>query len=323
MRKLISITLSILMIASTMILCVGAVSDQGQKTESISMTVYDPETGEETVETYQVNADIIAALSAQSKASAQTAAMESYSVAEQTLDLLGGSYSFVTGTDLVKVNNTTVMPYSPIGFFKTFKTLNILNGLATAFMISDNVAVTAAHCLYDKDNGKWIGSGYFYPGKHGFGVGNDPYGRAYARKWAVCTQYIENTNEKLNHLYDWGAFVLDNPIGNKCGKLTMSPLSFYEISNKNIMTAGYPQESVGMPINYYQYKQQSTATTVEDNYFIAPIVCEKGQSGSPVFVNNTVCGIVSGRGNNDTYSNYTRINDTVYAYLMQYAADNA
>ena len=31
MKKLISITLSILMIASTMILCVGAVSDQGQK----------------------------------------------------------------------------------------------------------------------------------------------------------------------------------------------------------------------------------------------------------------------------------------------------
>ena len=121
MKKLISVTLSILMIASTMILCVGAVSDQGQKTESISMTVYDPETGEETVETYQVNADIIAALSAQSKASDQTAVMESYSVAEQTLDLLGGSYSFVTGTDLVKVNDTTVMPYSPIGFYRFFQ----------------------------------------------------------------------------------------------------------------------------------------------------------------------------------------------------------
>lgn len=311
------------MIASTMILCVGAVSDQGQKTESISMTVYDPETGEETVETYQVNADIIAALSAQSKASAQAATMESYSVAEQSLDLLDGSSVFATGTDLIKVNNTTVMPYSPIGFFKTFKTLNIVDSLSTAFMISDNVAVTSAHCLYDKANGKWIGSGYFYPGKHGFGVGNNPYGRAYARKWAVCTQYIENTDENLNPLYDWGAFVLDNPIGNKYGKLTMSPLSFYEISNKNIMTAGYPQESVGTPINYYQYKQQSTATTVEDNYFIAPIICETGQSGSPVFVNNTVCGIVASSPDSGSHSTYTRINDTVYAYLMQYAADNA
>ena len=147
---------------------------------------------------------------------------------------------------------------------------------------------------------------------------------AYAKKWAVCTQYIENTNPFDNVYYDWGAFVLSEPIGKKCGKLTLSPLSFYEISNQNIMTAGYPQESVGMPINYCQYKQQSIATTVGDNYFTVPIVCEYGQSGSPVFVNNTVCGIVSGRAPDEgTYSDYTRINDTVYAYLMQYAADNA
>ena len=322
MKKLISITLSILMIASTMILCVGAVSDQGQKTESISMTVYDPETGEETVETYQVNADIIAALSAQSKASAQAAAMESYSVAEQALGLLSGDSEF-TDIGLSKVGNTTVMPYSPIGFLKTFKTLSIVDSLATAFMISDNVAVTAAHCLYNKKNGKWIGSAYFYPGKHGFGVGNDPYGRAYARKWAVCTQYIENTDENLNKDYDWGAFVLDKPIGQKCGKLTLSPLSFDEIANADAMTAGYPQYREALSINYSQYTQQSRVTVVEDNHFKALIDCMSGQSGSPVFVNNTVCGIVSGRAPNGDYSAYTRINDTVYAYLMQYAADNA
>lgn len=322
MKKIISITLSILMIASAMVLCVGAVNDQDLKMKPISMTVYDPETGEETVETYQVNADIIAALSAQSKASAQFATNESHSVAEQTLNLLGGTSMFAE-SNLVKVSNTTVMPYSPIGFFKITKGLNLVESFGTAFMISDNVAVTAAHCLYNKDKNKWFSGGYFYPGKHGLGIGNDPYGMAYAKKWAVCTQYIENTDDRLNKCYDWGAFVLSEPIGKKCGKLTLSPLSFSEIANADAMTAGYPQETVGFPINYCQYKQQSRVTVVEDNYFLALIDCEGGQSGSPVFVNNTVCGIVSGSARDSSYSAYTRINDAAYVHLMQYAADNA
>lgn len=317
MKKLLSVTLATLIIISTMILCVGAVSNQNSKTEDFSMTIYDLETGEETTKTYHVNSDIIAALNSQAES------ISSSSVTNETLSLLSGDSEF-TNMGLSKVGNTTVKPYSPIGLFKITKELAIIEGYGTAFMISDNVAITAAHNLYNKSKGKWFSGGYFYPGKSGAGIGNDPYGMAYAKKWAVCTQYIESSDTALCN-YDWGAFVLDKPIGKECGKLTISPLSDSEIQNASLMTAGYPQyrDTIGTIVNYAQYKQQMNSCYIAPNFFRSSVDCFGGQSGSPVFANNKVCGIVTGRALDGSYSVYTRINNTVYAYLMQYAADNA
>lgn len=318
MKKIVSIILAMFTILSTMIVCVGAADSNDTQTTPISLTVYDPETGEETIETYQIDSNIIATLSSKNHE------ITSSSVSEQTLSLLSGDSEF-TDIGLSKVSNTTIAPYSPIGLFKITKELNIIDSYGTAFMISDNVAVTAAHNLYNKKKGKWYTGGYFYPGKHGSGIGNDAYGMSYAKKWAVCTQYIENTDKNLNKCYDWGAFVLKDPIGKKCGKLNLSSLSDAEIHNANLMTAGYPQyrDSIGTIINYCQYKQQMITSSVTPNYFTASVDCFSGQSGSPVFINNTVCGIVTARATSGSYSVYTRINDSAYAYLMQYAADNA
>lgn len=66
MKKLLSIFLTALMLISIVIISVGAINSDSTKPESISMTVYDVETGEETVEEYQIDTEIIKALSSKS-----------------------------------------------------------------------------------------------------------------------------------------------------------------------------------------------------------------------------------------------------------------
>lgn len=319
MKKLLSIFLTALMLISTVIISVGAINSDSTKPESISMTVYDAETGEETVEEYQIDPEIIKALSSKAVATTTPTIMSSPSMANQTISLLSGEPEF-TGIGLKRVANSSLLPYSAIGLYKI---PGIKMHLGTAFMVSDNVAVTVAHILYDKEKHKWNKSGNFYPGKNASGIGNEPYGWTYAKKWAVCTQYIENTKSNYDLYYDWGAIVFDKPIGKKCGKLTLSPLSYDEIRNAELMTSGYPQYPDTSPklVNYCQYERKMSAEIIMPEFFTASVTSVQGQSGSPVIANNVVCGLVTSGVTNST--SYTRISETVYSFLMQFIADNA
>ena len=88
MKKLLSIFLTALMLISSVIISVGAINSDSTKPESISMTVYDVETGEETVEEYQIDPEIIKALSSKAVATAAPTIMSSPSMANQTISLL-------------------------------------------------------------------------------------------------------------------------------------------------------------------------------------------------------------------------------------------
>lgn len=315
--KLFSLLLSVAMIF-TVIVYAGAENGTSQnETQSITMTEYDPATGEEVEKVYEVDTSILNAIS--SKHVSEPSLVSEPAAALLSID------SELADNGFVKVSNTTRRPYSAVGLYKVYSSPGIIHGYGTAFMVSDNVAITCAHNLYNKKNNKWFSSGTFYPGKHGFGVTNDPFDYSHSVKWAVCSQYIENTNENINYYYDWGAIVLNDDIGKKCGKINFAPLSDNEIQNSTHVTIGYPQPDIALGFNYSQYQQQGNPELIMQFYFTSSMACKTGQSGSPVFANNTVCGIVSGRPKdtsiNRTYC--TRINESVYSYLTQYISENS
>ena len=316
MNKIISITLSILMIASTMILCVGAVNDQDLKMKPISMTVYDPETGEETQEIYYFNSSNTQVSSCSHEASSLIDANKSVN----TYSSLNNEF---INAGLTKVTNTTQLPYSAIGQY----VIPVTQEYSTAFMISNNVAATAAHVLYDRENHKWKKSGNFYPGKNGLGISNNPFGYAYSRKWAVCTEYINSDPKKCACNYDWGAVVLSESIGNKCGKLSISNLQPYQITlSSSAITSGYPQSSSSLLINYYQYKKDVSIKSASESVIYANGHSKPGQSGSPLLINNSVCGILSSSYSRDDGSketHYAKIGESAYYYLTQFIAENA
>lgn len=318
-KKIVSLILSIIIVFSSFIY-VGAVNTSaGNTTESITMTEYDPTTGKTEEKVYEIDSSIIKAMTSDCSIDTKASMVNNSSANLLSLD------SEFADIGLTKVSNTTIKPYSPIGLYKITSFAGTFAGYGTAFMISDNVALTCAHNLYNKEKNKWYSGGYFYPGKHGFGVTNDPFGATYAEKWAVCTQYIENQDEKLNHNYDWGAIVLAEDIGKKCGTLNISPLSSDEIRSSTVMTAGYPQSDTSILTNYNQYKQNNTAQIIMNDFFTSSSFCKKGQSGSPAIVNNFVCGILCGRPKDSSIQSttYTRISESAYSLIMQYVSENA
>lgn len=309
-QRFISIILALTMI-STFIVFAGATSLHTESTEKITMTEYDLETGEETQKTYEIDSSIVKALS--------SSAVETASFDKPTHFGLYNADQEFADAGLTKVSNTKLMPYSPVGLFKITNSL-LITKYGTAFMVSDNVAVTAAHCLYNRDSKKWNSGGYFYPGKYAFGIGNEPYGMTYAKKWAVCTKYIEASSSSEAVLYDWGAFVLEDAIGKKCGKLTLSPLTDEEIKNSTFKTVGYPQPSTSF--NYSQYQRSISSLNPASEYIISLMPSFVGQSGSPLILGNKVCGVLSASNTENTITYFARINESAYAYLLQFIEEN-
>lgn len=122
MKKIMSIMFSVLVILSTVTLLVSATNDSDSQTETISMTVYDVKTGEETIEEYQIDTEIIQSISSKLVDTTPSVIMSSASIPQNNLCLLSGDAEF-TNIGLQRVANSTLRPYSAIGLYKIKKEL--------------------------------------------------------------------------------------------------------------------------------------------------------------------------------------------------------
>ncbi len=249
--------------------------------------------------------------------------------------------------DRALVTNTQVSPYSAISCIIVYYSFSpLVFSYGTATMISPNVAITAAHNLYDRDYG-WPLSIVIYPGVSG--NLNRPFGYTTANEVAISIPFYEHEKSESYNLqtwgasHDWGVIRLNDNIGNNSGYLG------FQCGNSAVnlmaMISGYPGDLNGYDPDtvaystYNQYKHsgviqsdtssQTTCengTTYENRILEFWIDATKGQSGSPILYSNNgsyqIIGIFAVEYGTDHNAGFG-LTSQVFHFLVSYKSNSA
>lgn len=211
--------------------------------------------------------------------------------------------------DRVQVSDTDEYPYSAVCYIEVAFSTGAECG--TAFMIGDNIAVTAAHCVYK--NGELVSDVKVWPGKDGFSIFGNPFGTAES----ISIFKAPNYNQGDFYKYDWAIIVLDENIGNDTGWFGFTCYQ-PDYLTTTLTLSGYPHSD-----QYHQYTATGNAMKYVDKVseqeyrFQHNMDSTEGQSGSPIYNSSyMVYGIDS---YHSTLNNYaTRIDESTFNYFTAY-----
>lgn len=188
-------------------------------------------------------------------------------------------YNIIGDNDLQLIEDTTDWPYSAVAFISIDWPGLKKSTRGTAFIISPNVAVTAAHNLYDADLNLWAKDVSAFPGMSDSSLIGDLFDSYKARVLGASTDWIERGDDN----YDWGVIVLDEEIN-------ISDIGLYffvEIfpsnppANMPITVLGYPNTG-SLLTNLSQHMSNGVITNVFPNKFLHNADTLHGSSGSPI-----------------------------------------
>ena len=207
------------------------------------------------------------------------------------------------------VEDTTDKPYSSICFLDIVyedDDDNLRHAYGTGFVNSDNVVVTAAHCLYREDLDKFVEYVRVTPGRNG---DDTPYGRETSRTLYVPEKFKDDGDER----YDYGVIRLNNSIGDECGNLSLTSLDKYVEDGYELLTAGYPSPK---DYDYQMYECTGDVDSYTSRLIRHDMDTEGGQSGSPILVEYKsnkykVVGIHSGYDGDRDINRGVRINSAI------------
>lgn len=187
-----------------------------------------------------------------------------------------------------KITNPTVAPYK-MTCKVTFKTKN---GTASgsAALVAPNLALTAAHCVFDKSNNFEKYSNWkAYPAyNNGSAYKNLSAGWDkvyYSKKWKETSG---------DYKYDWALCVLQANLGDSVGYHKVATYNSNDsMKNLSVNLLGYPKEELFDGKN--QYESRGTITSVSSETFRASCWSVAGFSGGPVIrtSDNKIVGVAS------------------------------
>ncbi len=154
-------------------------------------------------------------------------------------------------------------------------------------MISYNVVLTAAHCIYSRTEHSYHTKVLVVPGA--YPPYKSPFGAAFAYRMSVPKGWANITDDREAHAYDIGLLHLEGqPFGNQIAPYLRlaAPSDSYFKSSTGLATAGYPGDkpegsmwhNESTSVDDY-YVSHDTIYTRLDEYF--------GQSGAPIYTFTT------------------------------------
>lgn len=293
------------------------ISVEEQEADSVSLTTFNLSTDEET--TFQVSSQDIGTI------------LEEWEKNNTNSRAIIG-----TSDERTLITNTTSYPYSAIGFLNSIGSDNT-SYYGTAFMVAPNVALTAAHCVYDSNNLR-MRRFEFSPARNG---NIYPFGTATTvgtgSTVTIPSDYLTNPNAGN----DWALIKFINNIGDDCSWLNLQVGGYtYGSQGETFYVSGYPVHDPNDPKyipfrtefldNHaigYQFRDAGIILAMSTRHFTHTIDTLPGQSGSPVYfydANNQVKVIgIHNRSGEFTYQNGQTIYSGNLAAKVNYTIVNA
>ncbi len=147
--------------------------------------------------------------------------------------------------------------------------------VGTGWFIGPKTVMTAGHCVYLHDDGGWPKSITVIPALNG---NVEPYGESIATRFRAT----EGWTTKQDTNFDYGAILLDQPIGRDAGWFSFAALDDNDLETNDANIAGYPYDRDHATRQYFHARRISSLSPQKLFYAIDTF---GGQSGSPIWFN--------------------------------------
>lgn len=142
----------------------------------------------------------------------------------------------IDGDDFVAIAKTDVFPWSAVVWLRGH--YDHKNNKCTGALVASNVVLTAAHCLYDKDDDAWALSIDVAPGKVGK---QEPFGKL-STEWYLVAETFVTADSFDEKKHDWGLVVLPEHIGWQTGWFRIDMAETAEFFAYPLHIASYPDD---------------------------------------------------------------------------------
>ena len=193
------------------------------------------------------------------------------------------------------------------------------NWIGTGWFISPNVLITAGHVVHINGSGVpgrdgWVNQIRVIPGRDG---NTKPYGEATSGTFYSVRGWTEHGNPE----YDYGAIILDTPLGNRTGWFGFGTYSDNDLENVTANISGYPGDK---PSGTQWYAARKVDSVGPRKVFY-DIDTAGGQSGSAVYriKGGSRYGIAVHAYGGAVVNSGTRINRAVYDNMKAWKTNHA
>jgi glutamyl endopeptidase len=147
--------------------------------------------------------------------------------------------------------------------------------VGTGWFIGPRTIMTAGHCVYMHDEGGWPEFIEVIPALNG---SERPYGYVTSNRFQAVSGWVEDRNSD----FDYGAILLDQPLGNSTGWYAFAALDAATLQAGDANISGYPRDRDNATQQYFHARKIVRASMRRLYYEIDTY---GGQSGSPIWLN--------------------------------------